>query len=158
MDQFSQIMKEFADKWLYDPKCIKGTDAELEAIENKLKIYLPQNYKSFINSYGPASTKWLLNSIVEGEYDLPDLQEFLPVNKIIELTNMYESGGMEPGYLTFASDGSGNMFLFRLTDCVSQNIDTPVFFFDHDFCEIDKLEDSFGNLLNQYMKVEYKEG
>jgi|WetSurMetagenome_2_1015567.scaffolds.fasta_scaffold397630_1 hypothetical protein len=70
---------------------------------------------------------------------------------------MYESGGMAPGFLAFASDGSGNRFLFRLSDCISPNTDVPVFFFDHDFCEIDEFEDSFSDLLNQYMKVEYKE-
>jgi hypothetical protein len=79
MNQFSKTMRRFAETWLYDPKCIKGIDADIAAIEDKMNIYLPQNYRSFITSYGPASTKWLLYSIVEGEYDLPDLQEFLPI-------------------------------------------------------------------------------
>ena len=39
--------------------------------------------------------------------------------------------GMPKGHILFASDCKGNMFCFKLDDCMSKQVDLPVWFFDH---------------------------
>jgi len=158
MADFAETARKFAETWLWESKPVQGAEEQLLAVEQKLGIHLPGNYKQFIIEHGAPSTKWLLESITDGGHDLPDIQDFISVDTMVEATAMYELGGMDKGYIAFASDCMGNMFLFKLSDCARTSSDVPVYFFDHDFCDIGKIGDSFGGLLGQYGEVEYREG
>ena len=102
--------------------------------------------------------KALLHSIVNGRQDVRDVQEFLSLDDIVRTTKMYESGGMESGFVGFAMDCMGNMFLFKKTECVPGAEDAPVWFFDHDFVSIDEEAPSFTAWLARYVDIEAVEG
>ncbi len=158
MADFAGAARTFAETWLWKSEPDEDVDGQLLSLEQKLGIHIPANYRKFVIDHGTPATKWLLESIVDGAHALPDIQEFIAIDSVLEVTAMYESGGMDEGHIAFASDCMGNLFLFRVADCTQPSDDAPVYFFDHDFCEIGKINESFGELLAQYLDVEPREG
>lgn len=153
MKTFPKVSEEFIQKWVQETAPYPEAEEHFKQIEKDLKITLPQNYKTFIQSYGEVSTQRLLSSICESEESVSDIQEFIKLTEIIKLTTMYESGGMKKGYITFASDCMGNLFLFKKSDCVNNCEDAKVYFFDHDYVTTEVEEKSFSQLLNRYSNI-----
>ena len=50
---------------------------------------------------------------------------------------------MPKGHVLFASDCKGNMFCFKLSDCVSKQVDIAVWFFDYGLSTVKKVSNSF---------------
>lgn len=149
-----EVFAAFVEKWVgKTARPRRGLERDLVALERQLGITLPASYVVFVLSYGICSTVWLLNSIVEGEHDVHDLAWFDDPRKMAADTALYESGGMPKGFLGFASDCGGNMFLFRKADCVPGTEDAPVFFFDHDFVTMEKIAPSFTEWLAEFVVI-----
>ena len=158
MKTFDEIAKSFAEKWAIENKKRRNSKQLLENIESEAVIKLPENFKTFINEYGEVYTPHLLDSICEGDHVLSDIQNFLELEDIIETTKSYESAGMDTGFLAFASDCMGNLFMFRKSECVEESEDAKVYFFDHDYVTIEQEEKSFSKLLQRYLKIKKTKG
>lgn len=130
---------------------IKGHD--IKGLESKLNVYLPDSYKYLISTYGLVHTPNVLTKICDLGSELSEVQDFLSLEDIFSLSKLYEMSGMPEGHILFASDCKGNMFCFKLTDCASKKIDSPVWFFDHDLCTVKKVSDSFIGWLEEFNEL-----
>ena len=61
--------------------------------------------------------------------------------------------GMPKGHILFASDCKGDMFCFKLIDCISKQADVPVWFFDRDLCTVKKVSNSFIEWLEAFNEL-----
>lgn len=123
---------------------------DIAALELKLTVFLPNSYKYLLSTYGLVHTPNVLTSVCDLGSDLSQVYDFLSPDDVYSLSKLYEMGGMEKGHILFASDCQGNMFCFKRADCIKQQIDLPVWFFNYDLCTINKLADSFIGWLNKF--------
>ena len=80
-----------------------------------------------------------------------DLQNFIQLREINEMTRLNEQAGMPKGYLVFANDCMGNLFVLKKTELSKPQQDVPIYVFDHDYCEIKKISHSFLEFLDWLM-------
>ncbi len=129
---------------------IKSHDiAELEA---RLQAFLPDSFKYLISTYGLVHTPNVLTKICDLGVGISEVQDFLSLEDIFSLSKLYEMGGMPKGHILFASDCKGNMFCFTLSDCASQQIDIPVWFYNQQLRTVEKVSNSFSEWLDQFNK------
>lgn len=134
------------------------TADELSRIEEELKTTFPAAYFVFVIQHGPVFTPSLLDMVTGGDAEQPpegasfDVQEFLEPNQIIETHRLYSSGGMEDWLIPIAMDCMGNVFGFKREKCHMRPDDRPVFFFDHDFCEIHQEAESFDGWIASFLE------
>jgi hypothetical protein len=149
------VFSAFVTKWVGRVSQPAVGAQAIASLEKQLALRLPESYRRFVVSHGtPSTTVALLHSIVEGKHDVHDVSEFIALDELAKATAMYESGGMEPGFLGFATDCMGNMFLFRKADCVAGADDAPVWFFDHDFVAVEDEAPSFMMWLRRFVAIE----
>jgi hypothetical protein len=148
------VFSAFVERWVPSWKTIPEAGHLLDEIELQADLKLPLSYRKFVLNYGTPVTAGILESIVKGQHHIEDIQEFIGLDQLVSDTKLYESGGMDSGFLGFASDCMGNMFLFKRTECLNAINDAPVWFFDHDFVTIDKISDSFTAWLSRYNEIE----
>jgi hypothetical protein len=148
----ADVFQAFVGKWVASAEPV--SDLALRELENQLKLALPAAYRRFVTQHGTSYCPGLLSAIVDGQHEFHDLQQFVAVGEIAEATAMYESGGMEFGFVGFASDCMGNMFLFKREDCTPGAEDAAVWFFDHDFVSIEAEAPSFLEWLRRYAEIE----
>ena len=148
-----EVFSSFISKWQADfqpPGVVTAHD--LEEVESKLSLELPPAYTDFVSRYGIPYTPDILDRIVETEADLFDLNNFEHPSKILDTTANYEKAGMPRGFVVFAGDSMGNVFLFKIADC-REKVEIPVWVFDHDFATIEEVGSSFVNWLNRYVAI-----
>jgi hypothetical protein len=145
MDVFAQ----FIAKWThpdYPPEKIDPT--QFAAVEARFGS-LPQVYKDAVTKRGlPHTALSLLSAIVAGDLDLPDVSEFFSPGDILSETESWRSLGLLEPFVAFADDCSGNMFCFR-----SMGSSDAVWFFDHDFLEVDEVSPSFNDWIFAYCQI-----
>jgi hypothetical protein len=146
------VFDAFANKWIASADPVE--ERNLAQVQQDLGVNLPNAYRRFVLQHGIPFCPGLLSGIVDGEHDLHDIQEFVGVDDLRGATSMYVSAGMDPGFVGFATDCMGNMFLFRKADCILGGEDAPVWFFDHDFVTIDEVAPSFVEWLKGYLTIE----
>jgi hypothetical protein len=150
-----EVFASFVEKWVGVQGRPRRDATALVQAEKRLGHALPAAYRRFVAAHGAPSTHiGLLHSIVEAELDEFEVSEFIEPGEIVEVTTLYESGGMKRGFVGFASDGSGNLFLFRRSDCVANAEDAPVWLFDHDFLTIERKAPSFVKWLERLAAIE----
>jgi len=136
------------------------TKRDLEAVEAALRTTLPTSYVSFVTAHGPVFTPAILHELVaarEAGRSAPsgfEVQEFILPAEIAEAHRLYVSGGMDDSLVPFATDAGGSVFGFQRGERSPRPDDLPVLFFDHDFCEIDEVADSFDAWLAGYLRIE----
>lgn len=157
-DTDNLVFGAFIARWVPALPTIPPPEHDLASIEERLALTLPASYKTFVSQYGTPSTASLLASIVAARQHIEEVQEFIDLDRLLDITTMYESGGMPAGYLGFAMEGSGNMFLFRRSDCVAGATDAPVHYFDHDDVEVEEIAPSFVSWLEQYIHIPVVKG
>ncbi len=126
-----------------------GSD-DIAELETKLHAVLPNAYKYLITTYGLVHTPNVLTKIIDLNVGMSEVQDFLSLDDVFTLSQLYEMSGMPKGHILFASDCKGNMFCFKLSDCVSTKSDAPVWFYHHDSCTVAKAADSFTLWLDQF--------
>ena len=135
------------------------TADDLRKVEEKLKITFPAAYVAFLTRHGPIFTPGVLDLVTGGESEEApegasfDVQEFLDPDEIIKTHQLYTSGGMDDWLIPIASDCMGNIFGFKCVEYKNRPDDSPIFLFDHDFCEIDEEADSFDAWLMSFLKL-----
>lgn len=142
-----QIFSEFSKKYSCESPNRLVSLETLAVSETKLKYEFPGSYREYVLEHGATYCPDLLNLVVEHEVELPDIQEFILVSELPYTNEIYWSGGMPAEYIAFASDCMGNMFCFKRL-CADE-----VYYFDHDFCEIESFELSFPKLLALYLEI-----
>lgn len=146
-------INKFATKWQRNSNSLTSTVNEIEEVENKLNIKLPKSYKYLVQKYGDIYTPDILDAIVDKELDFADVQNFILPRQAVEDTLAYEEAGMPKGYFAFASDCMGNMFCFKLDECYDCDKEPPIWFFDHDFVEINKISECLIEWLESYIEI-----
>ena len=143
----------FVKNWGSKNSMVPINNHDIADLESKLKALLPDSYKYFISTYGLVHTPNVLTKICDLNSDISEVQDFLSLEDVYSLSKLYEMSGMPKGHILFASDCKGNMFCFKLTDCVSKQIDLPVWFFNHDLCTVKKVSNSFVGWLEEFNKL-----
>jgi hypothetical protein len=126
---------------------------DIAELESKINGFLPETYKYLITTYGLVHTPNVMTRICDLGSDISEVQDFLSLEDISSLSNLYEMTGMPKGHILFASDCKGNMFCFKLSDCVSRQEDVPVWFFDRDACTVKQVSSSFSEWLEQFNEL-----
>ena len=139
----------FIKKWTHPSYPPTPVDVrELATLEAKLGVPLPAAYKGAIGAFGAASAHiGLLNAIVDSDLDLADVQEFKVPRSIIETTQAWREMGLPLNCVAFANDCAGNLFCFRKGS-------DSVWFWDHDFAEIEQVASDFDTWIEAYLEVE----
>jgi len=145
MDSIDLFVKTWSSKNSMTP--IEGHD--IAELESKFTIFLPDSYKYLISRYGLVHTPNVLTRVCDLGSDISEVQDFLSLDDVYSLSKLYEMSGMP----LFASDCKGNMFCFKLADCINQQLDIPVWFFNYDLCTINKVSDSFIGWLDEFNKL-----
>jgi len=139
MNSIDLFVKNWGSKDSMTP--IESHDiADLEA---KFNAFLPDSYKYLISNYGLVHTPNVLTKICSLGVEISEVQDFLSLEDIFSLSKLYEMTGMPKGHILFASDCQGNMFCFKYSDCLSQQKDIPIWFYDRNICTVTKVANSF---------------
>jgi len=144
----------FVKNWGSKHAMLPIDEQDIAALEIKLNADLPDTYKYLISTYGLVHTPNVLTRICDLGVDISEVQDFLSLEDVFSLSKLYEMSGMPKGHILFASDCKGNMFCFKLSDCVNTPNDIAVWFYNHGLCTIDKVCDSFGQWLEQFNALE----
>ena len=127
---------------------------DIDALETRLTAFLPAAYKYLISTYGLVHTPNVLTKTCDLNVAISDVQDFLSLEDVFSLSQLYEMGGMPKGHILFASDCKGNMFCFKRSDCETQQVDCSVWFFNHDLRTVSQVSNSFTQWLEQFNTLE----
>ena len=154
-----QIHERFVAEFHDGSRVTPATLADLATIEQELGTVLPQSYLSFMQAHGAVRTPSLLDLVVDSEAELWAISDFITPAEVVRDTRGYWSAGMSDDLVGFAGDGMGDLFCFRrLPVGTARPDDSPVWFFDHEFCDdIRQLADSFDDWMFSYLKLKRQE-
>lgn len=144
----------FVKNWGTKHTMIPIDEADIVALETKLKAFLPDTYKYLISTYGLVHTPNVLTKICDLNVEISEVQDFLSLDDVFSLSNLYEMSGMPTGHALFASDCKGNMFCFKLAECETKQMDAPVWFYNHGLCTVNKVSNSFSEWLTKFNELE----
>jgi hypothetical protein len=143
----------FVANWGSKNSMVPIASHDIAELESKLNVLLPDSYKYLISTYGLVHTPNVLTKICDLNSNMSEVQDFLSLEDVFSLSKLYEMGGMPKGHILFASDCKGNMFCFKDTDCASKQMDSPVWFFNHNLCTVKKVSNSFIEWLEQFNEL-----
>jgi hypothetical protein len=140
----------FVKNWSSKSSMVPINNLDIVELESKLNAVLPESYKYLIATYGLVHTPNVLTRICDLDSDISEVQDFLSLEDVDSLSKLYEMSGMPKGHVLFASDCKGNMFCFKLSDCVVNSTDAPIWFFNHDLRTVEKVSHSFISWLDAF--------
>ena len=140
----------FVKNWGSKHSMIPIDSQDVTDLEVKMNAFLPDSYKYLLSTYGLLHTPNVLTKICDLNSGISEVQDFLSLDDVFSLPQLYEMTGMPKGHILFASDCKGNMFCFKLSDCASKKTDIPVWFFDRDICTVKKVSNSFIEWLDAF--------
>ncbi|TMM44082.1 SMI1/KNR4 family protein [Colwellia ponticola] len=123
---------------------------DITELEQKLSACLPESYKYLLATYGLVHSPNVLTTLCDLNVEISDVQDFLSLDDVFSLSQLYQMSGMPKGYAVFASDVKGNMFCFKLSDCQQKQNDMAVWFYDYGLCTVNKVSHSFSAWLAQF--------
>jgi hypothetical protein len=141
---------QFVKNWGSKNVMVPISSDDISELESKLNLFLPDSYKYLLSTYGLVHSPNVLTKICDLNAEVSAVQDFLSLDDVFSLSKLYEMTGMPKGHILFASDCKGNMFCFKLDDCVSKEIDIPVWFFDQGNCTVQKVSNSFTEWLDEF--------
>lgn len=145
MNNIDAFVQDLANK----AKMVPINSEEILAVEASFNFYFPQSYKYLISTYGLVHTPNVLTKVCDLNSNISEVQDFLSLDDILSLSNLYELSGMPKGHVLFASDCKGNMFCFKQSDCKANCEDAPVWFYEHGSADTIKVANSFTQWLEQ---------
>ncbi|TYK66962.1 SMI1/KNR4 family protein [Colwellia echini] len=143
----------FVNNWATKQAMVPISSQDITALEENLSAYLPESYKYLITTYGLVHTPNVLTKICDLNVAISEVQDFLSLDDVFSLSNLYEMSGMPKGHILFASDCKGNMFCFKRIDCEQQQHDVAVWFYNHDLAIVKQVSTSFIGWLEQFNKL-----
>ena len=123
---------------------------DITELESKLHALLPDSYKYLLTTYGLVHSPNVLTKVCDLATDVSEVQDFLSVDDVFSLSQLYEMSGMPKGHVVFASDCKGNMFCFKLSDCINKHTDIPVCFFDYNAGTVTQIANTFVEWLEKF--------
>jgi hypothetical protein len=143
----------FVKNWGSKQSMVPIDNKDILELESKINGFLPDSYKYLISTYGLVHTPNVLTKICDLGSDISEVQDFLSLEDVFSLSQLYELTGMPKGHVLFASDCKGNMFCFKLSDCETKQTDLPVWFFERDVCTVTQVSNSFIEWLDEFNKL-----
>jgi hypothetical protein len=144
---------KFVKNWGSKNAMVPINTQDIVELESKLSISLPESYKYLITTYGLVHSPNVLTKICDLNSDVSAVQDFLSLDDVFTLSNLYEMSGMPKGHILFASDCQGSMFCFKHDDCLNQESDVPVWFYDREnFC-VKQVSSSFSDWLEGFNEL-----
>lgn len=140
----------FVKNWSSKNVMVPINHGDITELEEKLAAYLPDSYKYLLTNYGLVHSPNVLTKICDLNVEIAEVQDFLSLEDVYSLSNLYEMSGMPKGHILFASDCKGNMFCFKKSDCSNKQSDTAVWFYNHDACTINKVSNTFIEWLEEF--------
>jgi hypothetical protein len=142
----------FAVKSTSNPQSnIPPTEHQLDSIENDLQVKFPDAYRMFVLLHGTVWTPHLSDALPrDTEKIYRGIEDFTPIEKLVAFNQGWESSLPSP-LLLFAGGDSGDMFGFPKQETPSD--DLPISVFDPNFSEIERVADSFDQLLSTYLNM-----
>lgn len=123
---------------------------DIAELETRLAATLPDSYKYLLLNYGLLHSPNVMTKTCDLSVELTTVQDFLSLEDVYSLSKLYELSGMPKGHILFASDCEGNMFCFKLNDCLQANCDVAVWFYDQSKQTIEKTADTFIQWLGEF--------
>ncbi|WP_448246322.1 SMI1/KNR4 family protein [Thalassotalea agariperforans] len=133
----------FVKNWSSKNVMVPLNHSDITELEEKLAVVLPESYKYLLTTYGLVHTPNVLTKICDLNVEITEVQDFLSLEDVYSLSNLYEMSGMPKGHILFASDCKGNMFCFKKSDCNHKQMDVAVWFYEHDTCSMHKVSNTF---------------
>ena len=149
MNSIDQFVKSWGSKSIMVP--ISRHD--VEKLELKLALFLPDAYKYLMSTYGLVHSPNVMTKVCDLNSDVSAVQDFLSLDDVLSLSKLYEMSGMPKGHILFASDCKGNMFCFKAEDCITNQADIPVWFYDQGLGTVSKVAHSFTEWLDGFNKL-----
>lgn len=148
------VLAQFNEKWShpnYPPQ--KVTENALRAAEEELGITFPTDYRYEVLHTGlPSPTLALLSGLVDREVAMFDLSELASPEAMVEATRGWIAAGMPGDLVSIGSDSSGNQFCFNRADMQGPaKHSAAVFFWDHDFDDVERVSASFSEWIASYL-------
>jgi hypothetical protein len=149
------IYNDFLDVWCRGYyKTHKTSRKKFEMIEAELGFKFPPSYREAMISFGASDVMiTLLDTIVDQNLDLRDVTEIIRPAKIYKEMIGGQKAGMPNHLIPIASDCMGNSFCFSTHEVSDSAKEIPIYFFDHDFDEVDLEADCFEDWLKAYLNI-----
>ena len=140
----------FIERWIGKHTMVPISQQNLEGLEGKLNHKLPRAYKYLLTTYGLIHTPNVMNQSCDLSVNIENVQDFLNVDDVYELSKLYQMSGMPQGHVVFSSDCNGNMFCFKSAECDQSQQDIPVWFYDRNAATVTQVSASFVAWLNEF--------
>ena len=140
----------FIERWIGKHTMVPISQQNLEELEGKLNHKLPRAYKYLLTTYGLIHTPNVMNQSCDLSVNIENVQDFLNVDDVYELSKLYQMSGMPQGHVVFSSDCNGNMFCFKSAECDQSQQDIPVWFYDRNAATVTQVSASFVAWLNEF--------
>lgn len=140
---------DFINQWCGKKAMVPVAIDAITACEEKMKLSLPKSYQYLISTYGLLHTPNVMSKTCTIGSRIGQTQDFLSLEDMSALTELYQMSGMPKGHVLFASDCQGNMFCFKRADCLVETRDCPVWFYDNNTREVTQVAESLSEWLNQ---------
>ena len=145
-----KFMDSFVESFCNQQKMKPIAPEDVAELEVRLKATLPDSYKYLLINYGLLHTPNVMTKTCDLSVEFTQVQDFLSLEDVYSLSKLYELSGMPKGHILFASDSEGNMFCFKLSDCLRACNDTAVWFYDQHKQTIEKTSDTFKQWLGEF--------
>ena len=96
----------------------------------------------------------LLDAIVERNLDIHSIGDFFSPAEIVDVTTDWRQLGLPQNFIAFASDGCGNKFCFDGLALQTDSSAASVWFFDHDFGDVEAIAPSFKAWIDAFCSVQ----
>ena len=133
----------FIEAWVGKNAMSPQSADDIAELELQMGCVLANAYKYLLSTYGLVRSSNVMSKTIDLDTKLGQVHDFLSLDDVASLSSLYEMSGMEKGHILFASDASGNMFCIKLTDCLVEQEDVAVWFFDRSAFSVEKVSDSF---------------
>lgn len=145
-----QAIDIFIDNFCNKQNMTPIAPADILVLEERLSATLPESYKYLLLNYGLLHSPNVMTKTCDLSVEFTQVQDFLSLEDVYALSKLYELSGMPKGHILFASDCEGNMFCFKLSDCLQATSDIAVWFYHQNMQTIEKTADTFQQWLGEF--------
>jgi hypothetical protein len=148
------LYERFCERFHVGKRPRPATPDQLDESESKLGIVWPESFRRFAETCGAMHAPSLLDLVVGRQPGFSAVQQFLTPKQAATETRRWRLN-QAGSFTAFASDGSGNWFVFTgLPAAKPRPDDAPVGLFDLEAGELTEPVASFDEWLNRYLALE----
>lgn len=148
-----EVFNEFSKKYNKSNVAQKETQSDIEKLESEFNIFLPKDYKLFLQEVGNITTPDIFDLIYENEFDLHCIERFWDIGTII-YDKKYELTSQLSVDLVPIAEGVGSVFGFLTADLKIKKESAPVYIFELDFINTaEKVSESFTEWIGKFNNI-----